>query len=216
MDTDDPTSEALGREAELDEPEPIFAVRWRGQPPAELLAQAGQWVEQQDPVTAFRYYEAALVVDGTYGAAAWYAARLAVRTHRYAYAAEKAVLAVCLSPDHQPSYHLASVACLHAGQHERALEFADATLARNSVHPAASVHKLRCLAALRRWEEMDRHYRTLGPDHLAAGEVHLWQALALAHLGDLDAGRALYARVPSRTRRRFPDAVREIEAAIDV
>lgn len=213
MSAEDPAGEAQGVEA--DEPEPLFTVRWYEQEPAELLVQAGQWLEQHDPAAAFRYYEAALALDGAHARAAWHAAQLGLRTHRYAYAAEKAVLAVHFAPDHQPSYHLASVACFHAGEIERALEFAEATLARNPLHPAAPLQKLRSLAALGRWEEIEGFYRTLGPDLLAAGEVRLWQALALAHLGDGPAACALYTTVPSRIRSRYPDTVREIEAALD-
>lgn len=192
-----------------------LSVTWQGQNPAELLTQVGEWLERWgQKAQAMTYYEAALLVDPTYSLAAFRGGDLALRQQQYAYAVEKLECALRLTPDHAPTHYLTSLAYAGLGQMERALALAERALQYNPHHSGAILQKLRSLAALGRWEEIHSLCQKLPSHLLEAREIYLWHALATTHLGNLETARVLYDKISPRVRKRYSEAVRQIEARI--
>lgn len=193
-----------------------LSVTWQGQSPAELLTQAGEWLEEQGRgMEAMRYYEAALVVDPSYSLAAFRCGRLALRRQEHAYAVKMLKHALQLTPDHAPTHYLMSLAYAGLGQFERVLASANSALQYDPQHAGAVLQKLRSLAALGRWSEIDHLCRGLPSSILQGQEVCLWRALAATHLGQPEAARSLYKKVSRKVRRRYPEVAKQIEANLE-
>jgi tetratricopeptide (TPR) repeat protein len=201
-------------EEDLESPEEVLRVNWHGQAPAELLTMVGEWLEAGERgQESSEYYRAALAVDPNCSLAAYRLGHRAISLGRFAEAVEALEVAMRLAPDHAPTFHLASKAYNGLGRPDRAAQCADRALALNPLNVAAFLEKLRALAALERWREVEA--AADGPfDSTDAPEILLWRALANFRLGRAESARDLYARVPLRLKRRYADVAAQIETEV--
>lgn len=195
-------------------PESMLQVTWHGQSPAELLTTAGEWLERQnDGPDPSVYYRAALAVDPTFSLAAYRMGQWELQRQRAAEAVDALELAMRLTPEHAPTFHLASKAYAGLNDWTNALRCAEGALARNPLNAAAFLQRLRSLAALERWQEIEGAAPPFDP--MEAPEILLWRALAAVHLGNVEDARNAYDRLPAGARRRHRELTHRIERLLD-
>lgn len=189
-----------------------LTITWQNQSPAELLEQVGGWLEAQGEIEqALIYYEAALQVDPTFSLASYRAGRIALRRQDYIRAVKFLEHAVRLTPDHAPTYYLLSLAYYKVGEVQRAIESAEIALQNNPLHVGAFLQKLRCLALLKKWEEIEKICQDLPYQFSQITEIYLWQTLALIHLQKKEKAKNLYSKLSLKIRKRYPEIIKQIE-----
>lgn len=192
-----------------------LSLTWFGQMPAEVLIQIGEWLEHHgDAERAGAYYSAALSIDPSQSLAAWRHGQLALGQGNWQLALERLETAAVLAPDHSPTKYLAGLAAERLDLHDSALRYVEAALELDPRNAGAWLLRLRCLAALERWDELRSACRASPKGVATAGEVNLWEALACAALGDMVSAGTCLARISRRVRQRYPDIVRELEQTI--
>lgn len=192
----------------------VLHISWKDQSPAELLTQAGEWLEQQgNQQQAMSYYDAATSLAPHYSLAAFRGGQLALKTRRWDDALQRLMLALHAAPDHAPTHYLASRAYLGLEKFEDALVEAEATLRYDPNHSGAFLVKLRCLTATQRWNEIERLH-TLTPLKFTGAEAALMFILALCKRGDLPRAKSHYDEVSIQQRKRFRDLAQAIESIL--
>lgn len=184
----------------------------QNQPPAELLTEVGEWLEDTGHLNQAQiYYGAALKVDKTFSLALFRLGKLAHKMGQYAEAARALRQAVRLTPDHAPTYYHLALACERAGKTRSAIHWAKQVLRYNLEHDGAFLVLLRCYAALRWWRSVLRVCAVLPQRMHHIGEVKLWQALSYVRLGQMGKAAEAWARVPHRVRKRYREEAQQVE-----
>jgi tetratricopeptide (TPR) repeat protein len=194
---------------------PTLQVTWLNQLPSYLLVQVADWLERIDPEQSFAYYDTAIAVDSECSDAAWQSGRLAFKLHRYEYAVEKLEYALAHAPDHGPTHLFLSMAHLALGDTENALHCANVCLRFSPLNSGAHLQKLRCLAELKRWQELATACQLVAPDLHPSHEQIFWRSVAAAGMGHVETARTLYSSVAFRIRREYPEFARHVETCID-
>jgi predicted Zn-dependent protease len=197
------------------ETDSLISVTWQKQSASELLMQIGEWLELRSSVEdAKHYYEAALRVDPNHSFAAWKLGQMNLKNGEYNQAVLHLNHASRLAPDHAPTYYLLSLAYSGTGQTEYALDAAENALKYNANNAGAFLQKLRMLAQLKRWQEINDVRNSSVFSSQLPNEIYLWYALASLHLNDVDTARMLFEKVSPKTRKLHRDVAEVLEAQL--
>jgi tetratricopeptide (TPR) repeat protein len=191
-----------------------FRATWHNQPPAELLTQTGEWLEDKNPVLALAYFEAALDIDPTYSLAAWRFGSLALQQGHCATARDKLEESLDMTPDHAPTHFCLSAVYTKLDQLERALECVEQALQITPLHSGAFLQKVRLLARLQRWQELQQLLTNPIPNLESATELSLYRVLSLAKLGCKENARSEFHKLSSKKHQKFPDLFAAIESTL--
>lgn len=189
-----------------------FRASWQGQAPAELLLQAGEWLECVGrSAEALNYYRSAARLDPESSLAWFRAGRLALEVGEHDRAVADLARACALAGDHSPSLHAYGKALYALGRPEDALKAAEDVLSLSPAHPGAHLLALRALARLQRWGELSARLAVVPRDMLNSAEVRVLAAATAFKTGSADRAEELLRALGPGPRSRFAHWLAEIE-----
>ena len=200
-------------ENEVDD-RPGFALTWENEDAVDILLLAARSLENHDLSKAIEFVEAAIKLDPHWFKSYLTAGQMSLRHQKIPEAIHWFQKCLELGFNEAPIYDHLSKAYYESKDLNRALLFLEKLIEFQPKDLAASLRKIRWLSESSRWMEVEEFFQANESTIKEAGEAHLWRCLAVAHLERIDEARLLFEEATLRSKRQYPEIVRQIVSII--